>query len=90
MSSTAVDGALLDGLDELQDLGLDGHVERRRGLVRDEQLGLAGEGHGDHHALAHAARQLVRVLLDASLGIRDADHAQRLDRPGRAPPACSP
>ena len=31
---------------------------------------LAGERHRDHHALAHAARQLVRVLVDARLGAR--------------------
>jgi hypothetical protein len=24
-------------------------------------FGLAGERHGDHHALAHAARELVRI-----------------------------
>ena len=31
-------GLLLDASDELEDLRLDGHVERGRGLVGDEQL----------------------------------------------------
>ena len=33
-------------------------------------------------ALAHAARELVRVLVDPLLGRRDADQAQHLDRRG--------
>ncbi len=48
---------------QLQDLRLDRDVERGRRLVRDEQRRLAGERHRDHHALAHAARQLVGILL---------------------------
>jgi hypothetical protein len=50
------------------DLRLDRHVERGRRLVGDQQAGLAGQRHRDHHALAHAARELVRVVLQAALG----------------------
>ena len=67
---------------EVEDLGLDGHVERRRRLVGDEQLRLAGEGHGDHHALGHAARHLVREGLEAALRVGDADHLAAARRPG--------
>ena len=81
ISSSAESGPLLDRLQELQDLGLDRDVERGRRLVGDQQLRLAGEGHRDHHALAHAARHLVRVLLDPALRARDADQLERLDRP---------
>ncbi len=35
-------GLLLEHAHEVQDLGLDGHVQRRRGLIGDEQLRLAG------------------------------------------------
>ena len=45
---------------QVEDLGLDRHVERGRRLVGDEQLRLAGERHRDHDALRHAARHLVR------------------------------
>ncbi len=47
--------ARLQVLQQLQHLGLDGDVERGGGLVRDEQLRLIGERHGDHHPLALAA-----------------------------------
>ena len=61
---------LLDRLEQLQDLRLDRHVERGRRLVGDQQLRLARERHPDHHALAHAAGQLVRVLLRTPLRAR--------------------
>ncbi len=47
--------------EELQDLGLDHHVEGRRRLVADDDRRVAGEGHRDHRPLAHAARQLVGI-----------------------------
>ena len=79
-------GPVLDRLDELEDLALDGHVEGRRGLVGDDQLGVAAERHRDHDPLPHAARQLVRVLLQAPLGVGDADVLQRpAARSPRAP-----
>ena len=67
-------------LHQLEDLRLDGDVERGRRLVGDDQLGIAGERDGDHHPLAHAARELVRILLEAPRRIGDADHVQQLDR----------
>ena len=69
-------------LHQLQDLRLDGDVERRGRLVGDQQLGIAGKADGDHHALAHAARELMRILVEPALGIGDADQRQQLDRPG--------
>ena len=39
-------------------------------------FGIAGESQGDHHALAHAARELVRVLRAARA--RDADALEQL------------
>ena len=45
---------------QLEDLVLDGDVQRRRRLVGDEQLGPAGKGHGDHHPLPHAAGEFMR------------------------------
>ena len=66
---------------EVEDLRLDRHVEGRRRLVGDQQLGLAGKGHGDHHALGHAARHLVRERLHAALRVGDADHPEQLEDP---------
>ena len=71
--------------DELQDLGLDRHVERSRRLVGDQHLRIAGERHRDHDALAHAAGQLMRVFLDALLRLGNADEFEHLDRALDAP-----
>ncbi len=64
---------------QLQDLRLDRHVERRRGLVGDEDLGFACQRHGDHHALLHATAHLVWVVPRADLGFRNADAPQHPD-----------
>jgi len=69
-------------LHQLEDLRLDGDVERRRRLVGNEQLGIAGKADRDHHALAHAAGKLVWVLLEPALGVGDADERQELDGAG--------
>jgi hypothetical protein len=41
---------------------------------------VAAEGDGDHHALAHAAGELVRIVLDAAGCLGDTDQLQELDR----------
>ena len=69
---------------QLQDLRLDGHVERGGRLVGDEQRRPAGERHRDHHALPHAARHLVRIVVHAPLGIGDADQLEAARPPRRA------
>ena len=68
-------------LHQLEDLRLDGDVERGGRLVGDEQLGIAGKADGDHHALAHAARELMRILVEPAFGVGDADQGQQLDGP---------
>ena len=67
---------------QVEDLRLDGDVERRGRLVGDQQLGVAGDRHGDHHPLAHAARELVREGAEPVLRRGDADEVQQLQRPG--------
>ena len=64
----------------VEDLRLDRDVERGRRLVGDQQLGRARERHRDHHALAHAARELVRVGPQPVGRARDADPLHHLDR----------
>jgi hypothetical protein len=46
-----------------------------RRLVGDEQVGLARDRHRDHDALAHAARELMRVVVRPGRRLRDADLA---------------
>ena len=71
----------LEALHQLEDLRLDRDVERRRRLVGDQERRVARERHRDHHALAHAARELVRIVVGALLRVRDPDRAEQLDRP---------
>ena len=61
-----------------QDLRLDRHVEGGRRLVRDQQRRRARERHRDHHALAHAARELVRVRARRARPAGDPDPAEQL------------
>ena len=67
-------------LHQFQDLRLDGDIERGRRLVGDDQLRIAGEPDGDHHALAHAAGEVMRILLEPALAVGDADQPQQLER----------
>ena len=58
--------------EEVHDLLLNGDIECGGGFVSDEELRLAAERHGDHHALLHAAAQLVRVGMQTLLRLYDA------------------
>ena len=71
---------LLQRLHEVQNLRLDGDVERGGGLVGDQDIGLAGQRHGDHDALAHTAGEFVGILLHALFRLVDIDEAEHLDR----------
>ena len=66
--------------DQVEDLRLRRDVERRGRLVRDEERRVVDQGHRDHHALAHPAGELVRVVVDPLLGPRDPDLLQPRDR----------
>jgi len=62
---------------QVEDLCLHGDVECRRRLVGDQQVGLAGQRDGDHHALLHATRELEGVFVESPLRVGDADLAQQ-------------
>ena len=68
---------LLQLVHEVQDLRLDGDVERRGGLVGDQQARVAGHGHRDHHPLAQPARELEGILFRAPRGLGDANELER-------------
>src|SRR5437867_8816165 len=75
---------------ELEDLRLDGDVERGRRLVGDQELGVARQRHRDHDALPHAARELVGVLLHPPLGVGDVHELEHVDRLGHRVAAPEP
>ena len=72
-------GLLAQASQQREDLRLRRHVERRRRLVCEQQTGPSRGRDGEHHALTHAAAQLMRIGANALLRLRDADVAQRLD-----------
>ena len=69
-------------LHQFQDLRLYGHVERGGRFVGDQQFRIAREPDRYHHALAHAARKLVRILVKPAIRIGNADHLQQIERAG--------
>jgi hypothetical protein len=56
-------------LEQSDDLRLHGDVECGGGLVCDEQARAVDERHGDHDALALAAGELMRVVVEAALWV---------------------
>ena len=71
---------------QAEDLCLDGHIEGRRRLVGDEQLGAARQRHGDADPLPHPAAQPVRVGVQHAAVVGETDRAQGLPRRiGRLP-----
>ncbi|CFM38011.1 Uncharacterised protein [Bordetella pertussis] len=64
---------------QVEDLRLDRHVQRGGRLVGDDDFRPARQRQGDHHPLPHAARELVRILLDPQFRLVDADLAQQFD-----------
>ena len=97
MSSTAMPSSRAQAVDEVEDLRLHGDVERGRRLVGDEQLRIAGERHGDHHALALAAGELVRIAVERPAagsgcrrGSRSSTARPRASRRGRRGGAAAP
>ncbi len=71
----------LQSADQVQDLRLNGHVQRGRRLVGDQQARAAGQCHRDHHALAHTAGKVVRIAGQPTARLRDADQVQQFHRP---------
>ena len=69
----------LQTLHQFKDLGFGRNVQRGGGFVCDEKTGVAGEGHGDHHTLAHAAAELVSESVHALLRQRNMHLLQHID-----------
>jgi len=71
-------------VENAQHLGLHGDVERGGRFVGDQQVGLANQHHGDHHPLAHAARELMRIEAEHGFGIVYAHRFQHRQGAARA------
>ena len=74
---------LAEVADELEDLVLNGDIQRRCRLIGDDELGIPRQRYGDDHPLAHATGELVRVLLDADFRLRYSDRPHQLEGLGK-------
>ena len=79
MNSIDMPSRVCMSLSSFEDLRLHGDVERGGRLVGDQQVGLVGERHRDHHALALAAGQLVRIACEPRLRIGNADLVEQFE-----------
>ena len=77
---TAVPMRLLHDANKSQDLFLHRDVERGCRFVGDDDLGLERESRGDQDALAHAARQLVRIGAQHALRVSDMHFGEQFER----------
>ena len=70
---------------KVENLRLDGDVERRRRFVGDQHIRAVGKRHRNHHPLALPARQFMRIAGKPRFGTRDADTVQQVEgsRAGR-------
>ena len=79
---------------QLQDFRLNRHIQRGCRLIRDQQIGVIGQRHGDHHTLPLPARHLMRIGPQLCLGVGDLHQRQQLQRTGHgrlnAQPAMHP
>ena len=65
-------------LHQFQNLRLNGYIQRRGRLIRDQNIRFARQRHGDHHALPHTARKLIGILLQALFRFVDAHQREHL------------
>ena len=71
-------GLLPQATQQLQNLRLQGHIQRGCGFVGDQELRFTGQGQRNHGSLAHSAGKLVRVLVQMAGRIRQTDLIEQL------------
>lgn len=69
---------LLDFAQQVENLRLCGHVQRRGGLVGNQQRRIERQGHGDHHPLALATGEFIGIRQTQPLGVGQADITEQV------------
>jgi hypothetical protein len=72
---------VLEFAQKIQYLGLNGNVQGRGRLVGNQQIGFSSKRYRDHDPLPHAARKLMRILVDAPARIGYPYRIQQLHHP---------
>ena len=70
---------------QIQNLGLNCHVESRCRFVGDKDRRLAGNRHCNHRALQHAAGKGKRILVARALRLQEYASGPTVPRLGRTP-----
>ena len=70
----------IEPVHQIENLSLNGHIERGCRLVGDQHSRIAGQRDGDHHALSHSAGELMRIGVEPFFGGGNADSLQQIDR----------
>lgn len=65
---------------QLQDLRLNGDIQRGHGLIGDKQRRPARQLHGNHEPLTHPARQLMRIAVEDIARLGDPYQIQHMQR----------
>ena len=63
---------ILQQFDELENFRLNRHIKCCCRLVGNQDMRTAGKADGNHHALPHAAGQLMRIVVETASGSRNA------------------
>ena len=74
-------GLTLKTTQQVEDFDLQRRIERGGGFVREHKVGLQHQRHGDRHALALAARQLMRKHRETLTGVGQANPFQCVQYP---------
>ena len=64
---------------QIKNLCLNRNIQRRSGFIRNQNLGIAYESHGNHNSLALTARQLKRIFIHNSLHTGKTGFLQNID-----------
>ncbi len=69
-----------DILERVQHLDLRRHIERRRRLVENDEIGIRDQGHGGHQSLQLPAGNLMRIASPDMVGVGQRQGAEQLYR----------
>ncbi len=64
---------------QVHDLRLDGHIQRRSRLVRNQYVGITCKRNGNHHPLAHTPGHLMGIVVNPLLRTWDIYHLQHVN-----------
>ena len=53
----------VDFLQQIQNLSLYSYVKGRRRFIRNDQIRMVDNRHGNHHTLTHTAGNFMRILI---------------------------